>query len=447
MKLVKTICDVSLVILCIVSLIVTGLFVYYRYIDPTRTIGVNNISDQVSLDYESYTGELTESEIKELEDRMLFEVNIYTNENMNGITLVEFQFNYFTTYELKFTDYRSSGIQFVFNNNIFEQSFGKENSDIMSNEVFGFDLQYNENFPTYSSNFVNYMCSEVNMYEKTTSVDWSSNGPTNTGLTRDTEYIIKIDDEAYSINLNKTYKKSEPWLGFLWNVENEYQRTWDQLITSVIRSASQTSKGEGTCYITPDFSDFFTVKKFSDEGVLYEQVYTDIVNTYAVVKVNYNLDGAYNSSQSLFGMIDNNPNFDLYGNNLDTEYWASSITYNLDSEDLDYRYSESYNGYLVSLSQGLINKINDMPRTKVNLTIDLDSDFVKNHNYNIVGLDYNALSNIDLYELSILSDSDTSFVVLDNAIDDSLDIFRHSDTIILSFVNSSLPSGVEGVIV
>ena len=447
MSVIKTIGNTCLVILCIASLIVTGLFVYYRYIDPTRTIGVNNIGDQVALDYEEYTGDLTESELQELEDRMLFEVNIYTNENMNGITLIEFQFNYFTTYELKLTDYRSSGIQFVFNNKKLEKVYGKENADLISNEIFGFELQYNENFPTYSSNLVNYMFSEVNMYEKTTSVDWSANGPTNTGLARDTEYIIKIDDEAYSINLNKTYKKSEPLWGFLWNVENTYNRTWDQLITSVIRSASQTSKGEGTCYITPDFSDFFTVKKFSDEGVLYEQVYTDIVNTYATVKVNYNLDGAYNSSQSLFGMIDNNSNFDLYGNNLDTEYWASSITYNLDSEDLDYRYSESYSGYLVSFNQKLINKINNMPRTKVNLIIDLDSDFVKNYNYNIVGLDYNALSNIDLYELSILSDSDTSFVVLDNAIDDTLDYFTYSDTITFSFVNSSLPSGVEEVVV
>ena len=101
MGLVRSLGKISLVILCIISLIVTGLFIYFRYIDPDKTIGINNISDQVALDYEEYTGDLTESEIQELEDRMLFEVNIYTNENMNGITLIEFQFNYFTTYELK----------------------------------------------------------------------------------------------------------------------------------------------------------------------------------------------------------------------------------------------------------------------------------------------------------------------------------------------------------
>ena len=88
-----------------------------------------------------------------------------------------------------------------------------------------------------------------------------------------------------------------------------------------------------------------------------------------------------------------------------------------------------------------------MPRTKINLVIDLDSDFVMSGNYNIVGLDYNALSNIDLYELSILSDSDLSFVVLDNAIDETLDIFKYSGNIEVCFVNSELPSTCEEVVV
>ena len=434
MSVIKTIGNVCLVILCIASLIVTGLFVYYRYIDPSQTIGVNNIDDQVALDYEEYTGDLTESEIQELEDRKLFEVNIYTNENMNGVTLVEFQMNYFTSWRLELTDYRSTGYQLVAN-------IGPATNytyNLIFNSLYGFEYNYNENFDSIFSS---------NLYEKTTSVDWSANGPTNTGFSRDKEYIVKIKDEAYSINLNKTYTKSEPLWGFLWNVENTYNRTWDQLIFSVINSAANTSQGEGTCYITPDFSDFFTVKKFNSEGVLEEQVYTDIVNTYASVKVNFSKDGAYNSSQSLYGMIDNNPNFDLYGNNLDTEYWASSITYNLDTSDLDYRYSSSYSGYLVSLNQKLINKFNDMPRTKINLVIDLDSDFVTSGNYNIVGFDYNAFDNIDLYELSILSESDLSLVVLDNAIDETLDIFRHTSNIDFDFVNSQLPSSCEEVIV
>ena len=441
MSVVKTIGNICLVILCIVSLIVTGLFVYYRYIDPDKTVGVNNISDQVALDYENYTGGLTESEIEELEDRMIFEINIYSNENDNGITLMEFQFNYFTTWKLELVDYRSTGVQTTINFNP-NNYFGYE---LLLEEACGFDYHYNENFDDYSAQ---------NMYEKTTGVTWNASKIA-TGLERDKEYIIKIEDEAYTINLNGTYTKSEPLWGFLWDVENTYNRTWEQLIFSVINSASNTSQGEGTCYITPDFSDFFTVKKFNSEGVLEEhsegvleeQVYTDIVDTYASVKVNFSKDGAYNSSQSLYGMIDNNPNFDLYGNNLDTDYWASSITYNLDAPDLDYRYSSSYSGYLVSLNQKLINKFNDMPRTKINLVIDLDSDFVTSGNYNIVGLDYNALSNIDLYELSILSDSDLSFVVLDNAIDETLDIFKYSGNIEFSFVNSQLPSTCEEVVV
>ena len=433
MSVVKTIGNLCLVILCIVSLIVTGLFVYYRYIDPDKTVGVNNISDQVALNYESYTGGLTESEIAELEDRMIFEINIYSNENDNGITLMEFQFNYFTTWKLEFTDYRSTGVQTSVNFNP-NSYFGYE---LLLEEACGFDYHYNDNFDDYSAQ---------NMYEKTTGVTWNASKIA-TGLERDKEYIIKIEDEAYTINLNGTYTKSEPLWGFLWNVENTYNYTFDDLYWSLIRAGANTSQGEGTCYIFPDLSDWVTVRKFNDEGVIEDQVYTDIVKNYACVKVTFSKDGAYNSSQSLYGMIDNNPNFDLYGNNLDTDYWASSIIYNLDTSDLDYRYSSSYNGYLVSLNQKLINKFNDMPRTKVDLVIDLDSDFVLSGNYNIVGLDYNAFDNIDLYELSILSDSDLSFVVLDNAIDETLDIFKYTSNIDISFVNSQLPSSCEEVIV
>ena len=347
---------------------------------------------------------------------------------------------------MNLNDYRSSGIQFVFNNDILEKEYGKENADLISNEIFGFELQYNENFPIYSSNLANYMFSEVNMYEKTTSVDWSANGPTNTGLARDTEYIIKIDDEAYSINLNKTYKKSEPLWGFLWNVENEYQRTWDQLITSVIHSAANTSQGEGTCYITPDFSDFFTVKKFNENGVLEEQVYTDIVKNYAVVKVNYSKDGATNSSESLFNMIDNNPSFNLNEINLDTEYWASSVIFNLDEEFLSYRYSELYEGYFVSISQEIVSKFEDMPRTKINLEIDIDSDYCVNNKYNIVGLDYNAFEHFDLYNLTILSDNEITITMLDSCLNEDLSEFKYSEEIDFEWVNSQLPSGVTGVI-
>ncbi len=429
MNLFKTIGNLCLVFLCMISIIVIGLFIYFRYIDPDKTIGVNNFGDQVALDYEKYTGGMSESEIKELEDRMLFEINVYTNENLNGITMYEFEFNYFTTWELKLTDYRSSGYQLLYN-------------------YPGNDNFYNSSFPLNSNeDFEKYIFKE-NIYEKTFNhLYWNANNKVSTGLNRNTDYIVKIDNEAYTINLNKTYITKERLWGFLWYQDVVKEYTFANLMNGLFSLASQTNNGEGSFYVYPDLSKFFTVKKFNSEGVLEEQVYTDIVKNYACIKVNFSNDGAFSSSQSLFEMIDNNPNFDLYANDLDTDYWASSLGYNLTCEHLNYRYSELYGGYFVSLSQSLIVKFNEMARTSINVLIDLDSDYLINNKINVLGFDYNAFNNIEINQIYIKSDFGENLTMLDNCLDSSLNIFKYSDNIDFSWVNSEIPSGCEEVVV
>lgn len=405
---------ICLIILCVVALALDALFIYFRYIDPSQTVTINNIGNQVAVDAITDAEGLTEEEKQALEDRTLFTVNLYDNSNQNGIFLGEMQMNYFMSYNLTTSDYRSSGVQYAIN-----FPFAQE-IDLFKN--------------TYNSNY-DYVFS-VTEYDTTDGVSW--NGKIEdmsiaTALERDKEYIIKIDNQPYSIVLNGTYTKTEPLWGFLWNVENTYNYGFQDLFLLLLQATQTNSKGVGTRYIQIDLSDFFTVKKYNTETDTFEpQLWTDIVRNYCVVKINYSKNGATSSNQSLFNIIANNPSFDVDNNEISTEYWNATITYNLTDSDLSYRYSELYQGNFVSASQDLIVKFANMPSSKINIVIDLNSNFVKSHNYNIVGLDYNAFQNLKINSLTLKSETPVTLNLLDYCLaDTNIKTLNYSSTITL----------------
>ena len=405
---------ICLIVLCVVALALDALFIYFRYIDPSQTVTINNIGNQVAVDAITDAEGLTEEEKQALEDRTLFTVNLYDNSNQNGIFLGEMQMNYFMSYNLSTSDYRSSGVQWAIN-----LPFAQE-IDLFKN--------------TYNSNY-DYVFS-IMEYETTDGVSW--NGKIEdmsiaTALERDKEYIIKIDNQPYSIVLNGTYTKTEPLWGFLWNVENTYNYEFQDLFLLLLQATQTNSKGVGTRYIQIDLSDFFTVKKYNTETDTFEpQLWTDIVRNYCVVKINYSKNGATSSNQSLFNIIANNPSFDVDNNEISTEYWNATITYNLTDSDLSYRYSDLYQGHFVSASQDLIVKFSNMPSSKINIVIDLNSNFVKSHNYNIVGLDYNAFQNLKINSLTLKSETPVTLNLLDYCLaDTNIKTLNYSSTITL----------------
>ena len=422
MKFVSTIGKTSLILLCVFALILDMFFIYYRFIDPTRTVGITNIDNQLAVD-------IPEEEVNELEERLLFTVNLYDNQNQNGVVLAEMQMNYFTGYDLSQNQYRSSGYQLAVN-------FG--GSGISLKDILGIDTGFCANYDIMLNS---------TEYDTTDGVSWNGrvgDSSIMTGLERNKEYIIKIDNQPYSICLNGTYTKSEPLWGFLWNVTNTYEYTFFDLYKSLLKATQVNSEGEGTCYIQPDLSEFFTVKKYNTEtGEFEPQDYTDIVKKYASVKITYSKNGAQNSEQSLFGIIANNSSFDVEEKEIITDYWTATLTYNLTEKDLSYRYSELYNGYFVSLAQDKIIQYNKMPGQKVILTIDLDN--AKN---NIVGLDYNAFQHYEIDTLILKSSSERTINLLDYCLDDTgLNYLKYSSNITVVKSELSTTDTYEEVII
>lgn len=430
MQVLKNIGKVSFVILVIASVFVSLIYAYFYFLNNDNAVATNYIGNQIPVDYIEKIDDLSPEQISALEDRLLFEANYYSNKNNNGLELKELNLNYFTDYTLTTETCRSVGMQgfnseTVYNNpDLFPESFnGIAFSDSRDNLLSWLDLYYY--FDTYDS------------------VSWSGSTIQNS-LNRDTSFIIKIDNEPYSIKLDGTYDYYTTE-GILWwqkSVKHTADYQYHHLFQDIMRAVKTNSEGYGSYYITLDLSSYFkTIQKYNYETKLFEDLpKADIMKNYVTIKFHYYEDGAVKSSQSLFGSIA----CDSQYGEIDKEYWQEKVVYNFTEEDLDLRYSTTYNGYFASLNLDTINLFKEMPETEVNVLINLNSENL--FNKKIVGLDFNAFENFDIETLSIIG-TDTSFYFLEKSLyNTNLKVLQYSNGINLVFSDNAVNSAFEEVV-
>ena len=458
MKVLKTIANCCVVFLCVISVCVIIAFVYYHYFVKDTTIGVNNIDNQVGLDIQEIlkTDELTEAEKDELKDRYFLEVNYYSNDKGNGIQLQELKMNYFTTPTLTSANYRSTGMQYLGDYKGLPLNTWDGATEVKIANPFS-----NKNHSYYGTSDAcvaianNYVDKSFNYYDYTNGINWNgitnNNGSIATELTRKTEFIIKIDDRAFSIRLDKYFDKDvgdiRNIFGVGWKVGDMYNRyyyTYGSLFQSCRQAVKTNSAGYGDYYITVDLSSLFSIKEYDvSSGKFKTDDVTDIIKTYSVLKFHYDENGARNSTQSMFGIIDNNSKYDISEDKIDTNYWQERMTYNLDetsryngAELFNYRYSDVYDGYFVSLTMDAKKVFADMPRTKIKIAFDLQSSYFTDKQMKIVGFDYNAFEGVELDTVELRGYTQ-NFYLLENCLNDTgLKTFRHSANITLSGDNA-----------
>lgn len=418
MKTLKAIGNCCLVFLAIASLIITLVYGYfYFFVRNSSTTGTNYIDNQVPVDLIDIKDDLSKEEIEYYENRVLFNVNYYSNEKNNGIELQEMNLEYFTDYTLTTASCRATGMQYIGD---FENYTVKE-EDVGSAS--------------------NYIVPDFYYYDTTNLISWSG-GKVATQLNRDFKFNIKIDNKPYLMQLTgmtERYKK------FLWwdvLVERTYY-DYGTVFYDVLNAVETNSIGIGDFYITLDLSRYFTVYEFDEESGKYkDNNIADEIFTYAVCRFHYDENGLTNSKQSLFGQIECNRNYGI----TDTNYWQERYVYNLTENDFSYRYSETYKGYLVSLSQDNKTMFKDMPRAKVNINLDLNSGYYKSNEINVVGLDYNAFENFDIDTLSIIGFTQ-NFYLLDKCLfNTNLKTFKHSEDLNLIFTENVINSEYVEVI-
>lgn len=467
MKVLKTIGNCCLVFLCVISILVILCFVYYHFFVKDITIGVNNIDDQVGLDIQEIlkSDELSEAEKDQLKDRYFLEVNYYSNEKNNGIQLQELKMNYFTTYNLVSSNYRSTGMQYLgeYSGKPLDTWDGK--STLKVGNPFGKnDIHYGTSSESVSiAN--NYVDKSFNYYDYTNGINWSGvtneNGSIATELKRTTQFIVKIDNRAFAICLDKYFDKDVGDIrniyGLGWKVGDKYNRyyyTYGSLFQACMQAVKSNNRGYGDYYITVDLSSLFSIREFDTKTGKYKaDDVTDVITTYSVLKFHFDENGARNSSQSIFGIIDNNSKYDISDEKIDTTYWQERITYNLDEksklegkEVFAYRYSDVYDGYFLSLTMDAKNMFANMPRAKVNVIIDL-VEINTAKEMNVIGLDYNAFDGFEIDTLTIRGYC-PNFYMLDKSLNDTnLQTLKYNRGQVFNISDGAINSEYVGVVI
>ena len=206
-------------------------------------------------------------------------------------------------------------------------------------------------------------------------------------------------------------------------------------------------KGFGDYYITVDLSEYFTIREYDlASGKYKEDNVTDIIKNYSVLKFHYDENGARNSTQSLFGIIDCNPSYDIVEEEIDTTYWQERMVYTLNEDDFSYRYSDVYQGYFLSLDMDTKKMFDEMPRAKVNINIDLNSQYLKDKNINIVGLDYNAFEGFEIDTLIITGQSQKIFLLEKSLYDTQLQTFKYSNGLTFDIAENAINNEYSEVV-
>ena len=430
MKALKIIGNCSLVFLAIIGVCVSLAYAYYHFFVKDVTTGANYIDNQIAVDIIPLE-DLTEEEKNEFEERYFMEANFFSNSKNNGIALQELKFNYFTDYSLSSTAYRSTGMQYLGD---------LKQSDLIITETTTQEAQ------RYESTAFSY-------YDTTNGISWEGN-KLRTQLNRESAFIIKIDNRAFQIQLTGTYEwttyKRSWWSLWLYNqpITNILYYNYVNVFTDCMEAIRTNDKGYGDYYITVDLSEYFTIREYDiSSGKFKEDNVTDIIKNYSVLKFHYDENGARNSTQSLFEIIDCNPSYDITEEEIDTTYWQERMVYTLNEDDFSYRYSEVYQGYFLSLDMDTKKMFDEMPRAKVNVNIDLKSQYLKDKNINIVGLDYNAFERFEIDTLTIKGDSQKLYLLEKSLYDTNLQTFIHSKVLEIDIAQNAINNEYQEVVV
>ncbi len=487
MAVVRKLGFTCLIFLGIIGLVVDIGYGFFLLFDHRITTDSYNINDQTPVDFEEVKNSknLTVQQIKELEDRKLFEVNLYSNFDTKatdraGIVLEELKINHFTSPDLSTSSIVSSGMQYISDYNgkkglyVSGETLALQTGVIDGGAVNVEKLHAVSDKLNKGESFTVYGKETNKFYTNSSSVDWAKDGSVDdyiapqfqyyeccgldgitwdavglqTLLKRDTELIIRIgdsNDNAYMIKLNKfidTRYDTRPknlWEfftngfgdvgGYCW------YPNWDSVFEDIMHAVLTNNKQTGTHYGVVDLSNYFTVTRhYNTETEKWDpanEVDQQIVH--AVVKFTYHTEGAVANVQSMFGVIDDNPRFKLNEETYNTDFAQAVMVLDLTASGLDKRYSETYQGYLVSLSIDTQRKLKNMPPYRVNVILDIEQEI---DGKPIVGLDINAFDGFKLNKFTVKGNR--KFYLLNNSLRDCGAVFDVADSVQIINVNSGV---------
>ena len=242
-------------------------------------------------------------------------------------------------------------------------------------------------------------------------------------IDREDGYLLEINGRVHMIALNKSHTESydNRFLGFMWKTSTTHKTwfenygTFHQYVFEAVKSSSydHAKLGEAGGEMPLDLSRFFNIYEVDDEGK-YHIIEARQQKMYVTVKVNYEKKGAIVARQSIFKIINNDPD---YGGERIMEFGDFGTRFIVSAHDFNLRFSSAYGGNILQLKDSVRRYLRETDRVRVEIDIDLSKMT------NVVGIDFDTFTDIDVQTMTIQGTG--QFRLLDNAIP-SLQTLRRS---------------------
>ena len=363
--------------------------------------------------------------------KQLIEIKIFTNENKNGLEIIELKFNNYLD-ETREEIY-SQGIQFVGDTNEsilcwdYQITDDEKANRIFIEETQDLEVRWAKNkyYGVYGS-IVN--GAGTSYYNYASANDFETSEISNTSpIVRDSKFLISIDDEMYmykfkgtdiydisltgektleysDINLIYEAKENEYTLGLGYFDYLRYYFYQDPISFSKLMYEKFKGTAPGKQYVQISlFDDMFDYFKY--DGSTYVQVTesTDIikvqelVRTYMALKVEVVADGARVASDSMFGRIHGSETFNLTGEHIVDDYYYGKTIVNCDVYDFDYIYCED-GVYQLKLNDGFLKQYQAYSNV-INLSVEINLDVLNAENVEFGGfVELSEIEQFVIYE-------------------------------------------------
>jgi len=364
-KVLKVIGIIFISLLFVASLVLDAWYIYIKLRAPKKVI--------------SKTFEIDLQETTAGERRPFIEVNWLKNEDGTGVPLLEYKFNYML--DETQGQFYSQGMQYCGEPTWSYYKVGQREESYKSQTEKGFlskTVYYYHNwFGRYKPNadVYNYMS-----FDNYTTTLGSSNP-----INNDTKFKIQIGDELYLMGFRSDNKVTQD-ANFVERVKGPYENNFFVLnfhyldyyaymdydfFAKTLCNAVKNVKSGTSVYVPFEFGDYFDFYKYNDETKQYiedsrtqasgtdqsteektgldgiissfiqkfkvsEDKRKKIINdlkSYVVIKVNVSSSGAKVATDSMFGCIQNNCNYNTTGEYIANEYFYGKSVKTLSIDD------------------------------------------------------------------------------------------------------------------
>ncbi len=373
---IKTVCNVILGIMLVLSIIAIALFAYY-FKNPPNT--------QKTL----YANALTFAEENAQGEKPYpIEINFFSNEKKNGIHCTELKFNYYTDTTIPTSDdeYKfvySSGVQ------LFDDFRALKRND---NRVFAWSID--EYIDFVNARYYN------SVYGQSYSAI-SKLSPSDNWIM---DYSMKTTDEQgqekISHNLAKIFQRGATFHDRgVFGIKNYYVYDVNRLIVDLLTIVSRLDSG---VYITPfDMSNYFDYKIYNQETKQFESITSDDQDCFVSIKITKTDNGLVRANQSLYNQIDYNADY-AYDGVVAKDYAEARAGYILTESDFVVLDNELY------LKERARKYLVNFPKMYLQVVLDLDNL------ESCSGFSKDIFSSLDVLNISLTATRSQKFYVYED---------------------------------